>query len=403
MTEQIIVEENEIETIEAATPLALLDNKTAAQLYVEKGVDPILQKLEKMVAEFVGDISTEEGRKSIKSFAYSIAQTKTKFDKLGMALTEGWREQTKDVNKERTRIETRLQELQDQVKAPLVEFEEREKKRVKGFEDHIALFYLCAKFEPEETAAQIQSRIYELEAKITDDEKWSMDTWNEFNQRAETAYKSAMYDLTVQHKKKVDEEALAAEQEQARIVEEARLQKEREDKIASDAADKARKDAEAAAERLRVEAAAKVEQERAAEAARVKQREADAEAEKKRLEKEKQAAIDAAKKAEDDRVALEKKTEQARKDAEAAATRRADKAAADERQKIADQQAAEKKAADDREADKNHRKKINNSAVNGIIDNIDKSIVELGGVEEYARAVISVIAKGLVPNVSIKY
>lgn len=86
---------------------------------------------------------------------------------------------------------------------------------------------------------------------------------------------------------------------------------------------------------------------------------------------------------------------QAKIDAEAAAKRQAEQAAADERKRIAEEEAEQKRLAEQRAADKKHRTRINRAAL--------ASLLAIGISEEDGKTVIKAIARGEVTNCKIFY
>jgi colicin import membrane protein len=127
--------------------------------------------------------------------------------------------------------------------------------------------------------------------------------------------------------------------------------------------------------KLRAEQAARAEQDRIAQAADRAAAEArqEAEAERLRLAREKAEA--------DIRARL--------------AEERAEQAAAAERQRIADEQAAQQREREKREANRRHRGKVHSA--------IKSALAPLGLSDDLAVAVVTAIAKGDVPYITINY
>ena len=194
--------------------------------------------------------------------------------------------------------------------------------------------------------------------------------WQEFQYKAKTSYEEAMAYVKELRCQIVKEKEKEQELEKLRKEKEECDRKDREEKIAKDAADKAKADAEVLAEKAAAEA---------------KVREYKIEADKK-------AAIEAQKVA-------EQKLIEAKNEAKIAA----DKAVAVEREKVEAQKAAEAKAAAEREADKKYRTKINNEALRDLVLHVmnDKGVGIL--TEDQAKAIVSCIARGEIDHVSIKY
>lgn len=195
------------------------------------------------------------------------------------------------------------------------------------------------------------------------------------------------------------------EAEQERIAQEkaAAEEKARQEAEAARLADIERKEAEI---REREEAIAKAEREAAGRAAaeqaerdrqaREEQVRAEAEAKAKReaAEAVERAEREVAEAREAQRLAAEK-AEQAKAEAVRQAEQRArEEAEAKERARLAEE-ARVKAEEDRRSADREHRKKVNNEALCALTDE--------GIAEDVARKVITLIASGSVPAVSIRY
>lgn len=380
-----------------ANELALIEGKNAVEVFsTPNGLDSIIDKIEASVKGEYRDVSTEEGRANIRSTAFKLAKDKKEIERMAKTLTEGWREQTKIVNTERDRGVERMQKLQDEIRAPLTEWEQAEEKRVNDREERIAQIQALGQFSmDEEENVDIYNQRLE---KLTDLQEFD---WQEFKTRAADLVKYTADRLEKLKADRIKSDAEKAELDRLRKEEEARLQKERDERIAAEAAEKAKKEAEEkAAEDARI----------AKEKADKDRREAEENAENERKAKEKamQEAADAdarAKKAEEDRIAAEKKAEEDRKAAAEKAEQDKKEAEEKARQDERNRAAAAKKKEDDeaaaRAADKAHKAKINNEAL--------AAIIQAAAIDNYnippasAQAIVVAIAKGEIPNVTIKY
>jgi len=376
-----------------STELVVLQNITPLQVFSDQQTaDALFEKIKAEAATCGTDVSTEEGRAAIKSMAYKIARSKTALDEMGKGLTEQARKQIELVNAERNRLKEKMQALQDDVRRPLTEYEGREKQRVEEREARIAEMSGLLVMLTNGPHAEV----VDLEARITKLAQLAQFDWQEFSDRAAKMEAEVRRQLTERLEARQKHDAEQAELARLRAAEEERQRKEREEKIAAEAAAKAKADAEA----------------KAAEEARLAQEKADRE--KAEIEAQKKAEADraaaaeaAAQKAEEDRIAAEQKAAADKKAAEekhAADLKAAEEKAAKDAEAAAqaerDRQAAEKKAEEDaaakRAADIEHKRKVNNEAVQALIKHAALD-------ETQARAVIATIASGQVPNVSIKY
>ncbi len=353
------------------TDLAVVKVLTPQIVFAPGGVDDVLAKIFAEARSAKTDISTATGRQAVASLAYKVARAKTFLDEMGKELVAEWKTKASAVDAERRTIRDRLDELKEEVRKPLTDWENAEKDRVANHEVSLAAIAAHTVFDTAEpSAAVIEQRLVALNGLPARE-------WQEFAKRASEAEIAARSFLTTLRDSAVKREAERAELERLRKEQVAREQAEREAKIAAEAAERARKEAEA---RAAQEAAA------VAEAARKEQ---------ERVEGEKVAAEARAKKAEADRIAAIAKAESDAKAAAEAAERNRLAAIEAERKRVADAAAAEKAEQDKREANKKHRAKINGEARD--------AMMELGLSAEQATAVVTSIAKGEVPNVKISY
>ena len=109
--------------------LVVINKIDIPALFKEDGSDPIIEGLKKKAAEFEGDVSTAKGRKEIASFAAKFSTAKTKLDGFGKALSDEYRAKIAPINAERNKIKVCCDESRDQVRKPLTDWEDAEKKR----------------------------------------------------------------------------------------------------------------------------------------------------------------------------------------------------------------------------------------------------------------------------------
>jgi hypothetical protein len=81
--------------VETNPVMVLTDIKTYEQFYAS---------IKAKIAASEPDVSTETGRKKIKSLAYQITRSKTAIDEAGKSRTEEWRKLTNQVNAQRKRV-----------------------------------------------------------------------------------------------------------------------------------------------------------------------------------------------------------------------------------------------------------------------------------------------------------
>jgi hypothetical protein len=372
----IIADELQEKTETALAPLP--PQESAMTVYTTAGgLDPWLERIRTEVSTLKPDLTTKKGRDEIASVSFKVRKAKTALDDLGLALATELKEAPKKIDAERKRMREILDALAVEVRQPLTEWEEAEEAKVRIINEKIKAIELygadCLNSEA------LSGQITALEFLVIDDEYGD--------------FKEAALELKDDHLRKMRTNFATLQKAEADAIELAKLrheaaereQKEREQRIAEEAAQKAR-DAAAAeiVERERLAAKAIADAEALAKATK------DA-ADRRELELQLQAS-----EAERKRVEQEQKSAQDAKDAAERAER--DKAAAIQREKDrAAQEAAMLLAeAKRREENKAHAKKINNAAMQAIMDNGNVT-------QEQATAIVIAIVKGQVPNVVINY
>jgi hypothetical protein len=361
----------------ATTELATVPPKeTALAVYsAPNGLEPWLQKIRDEVLAFVPDTSTAKGRAAIASIAHKVAKSKVALDDAGKKLVAELKEVPKLIDAERKRMREDLEALQEQVRRPLNEWEEKEAARVAA---HKAVI---AHIENTDTvgmsATLIGAKVQDLDSLEINQEL------EEFEADAHRAKAASLITLRAALEEQEKVEAEQAELARLRAEAEAREQKEREERIAREAAEKARIEAEQKAQREKDEAAKRendlklqaAESERKAEQAKREQLEAEQRAERER----KEAA-----------ARQEQAVEQARLDEQ----KRADDAAAE----IIRQQ-------DARAADTAHRGKVNRAALEAVMQ---VNVAADGKVARFldeteAKAIIAAIIRDQIPAIALTY
>ncbi|MDE2021151.1 MAG: hypothetical protein KGJ13_12515 [Patescibacteria group bacterium] len=333
------------------TDLVVIPNDSALQVFTVPGlIDPYLKIVRDEIDNFQSDVSTKKGRDAIASFAFKIAKCKTAIDAVGKEQTDIAKDIPRKIDAIRKKARDTLDQWKDEVRQPLTEWEDAEEAR----------------------KAKIQSLITELESTINDhgnrpslviadrldevrNQPITEDIYQEFLPVARDLHSKAISALKDHHAAAIKREAEAAELE----------------KLRAEKAERDRKDAAERAVKEKAEREARI----ATEAAAAAERKAKAEIEAAALrEKQAKEAAEAA------RIRAE--------EAEKAAKIKAEK-------EIQAKIDAEKEAERKREANKKHCAKINNEAAS--------ALVFAGCSEELAKAIVTAIAKGMIPNVSIKY
>lgn len=240
----------------------------------DDGPEIILGHVRHVVESFSADPSTSGGRKAIVSLARKVASLKTRLDGMRKDHLAGLKSEIKEIDSRGKRIRDSLDEIRDQVRQPVTEFEDREKARVQALKDRVGVFLWAESNALTMDLDELREYVATLQAIDT-----TTEDLQEFGDEAREAKAWAM--------PKVQELLNRAEQAERDRMELARLRKEQ-------AEAKRQRELAAAAEAARVEAE--------------KVALAKLEAERRRAEEEKLAAE---RKAESIRLEAERKAQEA--------------------------------------------------------------------------------------------
>lgn len=335
-----------------------------------------LAKLEEDNKKVVFDYESPKGNKEARSHVYKLRQTKGALEKTRKEAKAESLRIGRLVDSEAAEIEARIESMIAVHQVKIDEIEEREKTRVRGIQERIA--HLSNIGDPLACSGDIQASINTLQKIAIDD------SWQEFTSDAAKSKDARLAMLNAAHAERVKSEAEQAELARLRAEALAREQADRDAAIAAAAVEKARKAAEEQA----------AEEKRKADQA-IADAEAKAKAEREASERRELELKLAAENAERRRVEQEQKAAQDAKDAADRAEQARLKAIQDEKDRAAAAAKAEADAQAKREANKAHAAKINRAAVAALV---------AGGIDEaIAKQVVTLIAKGEIPAVSISY
>lgn len=298
-------------------------------------IDRLIADIRQKATSVVGDVNTVKGRGVYISMASTVRRTKTVIDDAGKALVAEMKKRPALVDASRKKVRDALDELAFDIRRPATEWEEA-KSRAEAEE--------AAKKEAEALAAKLEID----------------------------------HEMALLMDKDIDRERAdkAAEAERQRITREEEIKRLAEEKAKREAAEQAQRaiDAIAARERdaLLAKERAEREQKESAEKA-----ERDRIAAEQKAEADKQAAIDA------ERRKAQEEADRIRRETEAK-----EAALLAEQKRIAEEEAR-------RAADVEHRRSINATAVQALIDQ--------GIPEDWAKSCVVAIARGKVPATTIKY
>jgi len=174
MTKKKVTKKRAAKKVTEPTQLVPIENVNALQLFDKEGkfLDGMLVGIRTEAMSFVPDLSTVDGRKFIAATAYNVARSKTTIDKAGKDLVAEQKAAIKEIDNRRKHSREYLDELRDEVRKPLTDWEaEQEKiaqaeadadKLVADEEEAYALHELWLR---EEKVKAQEARIAELEEK----------------------------------------------------------------------------------------------------------------------------------------------------------------------------------------------------------------------------------------------
>lgn len=309
------------------TGLVVIDIKPESYptLYVTNGLDKYLNQIRQAVNE-VPDVSTAKGRARIASLAAGASRSKTAIEKPGREYLRHLKEQPKIIEAELRRFVIECDEIRDETRRPLTEWEAEQERLKQEAEAKKKAEELAAEIEVAHEMALLMNDAFDRDAKAKADEI----------ERLRKAHEEFIAQQAAEKAKREVEEKAKRDIEAAE-------QRERDAKLAQERAEQAVKDNAAKAERDAKELAERVEREKQ-EAIAAEQRKAQEEAD--RIKREVQQKEDA-------RLAEEKR--------------------------IADEAAA-------RKANEAHRKTVGTAVVNGLIEHAgltrEQAIVTLCAIKD---------------------
>ncbi|MNJ19057.1 hypothetical protein D3C77_133730 [compost metagenome] len=344
-----------------------ISEENAPAIYVAGGLKQFIEIAKSEVEGEVPDLTTRKGRERIASLAAKVSKSKTAVEKPGRDYLRRLKEMPKVVEAELREFVTAMDNLRDQVRQPLNEWQAAEDARVDRHNSAIAHVKLNTQDLDGITAEDLADRIAKVEAIALGEQ------WEEFEAEAARSKDATLKALRA---------ALATRQTYE--AEQDELERLRKEKAARDEQDRIDAAARQAVEDERQRVAQEQQAQRDAEAQRIAQ-----------AEQQTREAEQRAQQAEADRIAAEQQAELDRQAAAIQAERDIELAREDERRR-ADAAAAEIiRQQQARERDEAHRRSINRAALDAFI---------AGGMPEAcAKQAVTLIAKRQIPNVSISY
>ena len=362
-----------------------ISEANAPAIYVAGGLQQFIDLVKGEVEGEVPDLTTRKGRERIASLAAKVSKSKTAVEKPGRDYLRRLKEMPKVVEAELREFVTTMDNLRDQVRQPLNDWQAAEDARVDRHNDAITRMKDLATELGTLDAEQLQARITELSAFQLGE------AWEEFEAEAARTKEGSLNAVQAALATRQKYDAEQAELARLRRAEEERAEQDR-IRLAQEAAVEAERQRVAQAQQAEREAAARREQGLLDQAAA---QEREAENQRLQLKLQAEQAERARVQAEADRVATEQRMEQELQ----AAARRQEEAAEQARQeerRRADAAAAEiLRQQEARERDEAHRRTINRAAL--------QAFMAEGMPESCAKMAVTLIAQRKIPNITIQY
>lgn len=371
-----------------------ISEENAPTIFVAGGLGRFIDAVRAEVCAEVPDLKTRKGRERIASLSATVSKRKASVEKPGRDYLRHIKTLPKVVEDELREFVSSMNTLRDEIRQPLTDWEANEQARKDRHVDAVQSIHdFCLDLSDINTAVLLDS-IASVEAIRMGDQ------WEEFE--AARAKDSTLVDLRAALIKREQYEAEQADLARLRAEKEAQAQRDREAEIARQSTEKANQEAERRAQAER-EVAAKREQALIDQAA-ARQREAEqatrdaeaaAERQRRQLQLQAEQAQLAAEQAEANRAAAELRAEQERISAERRQAQAVEQAKQDEIRRQSAAKAEEERQARAREADIANKTAVLTAA--------KEAVMRAGITEEQAKAVVNLVRRGLIPNVSISF
>lgn len=340
----------------------------------------LLESIEADIAKQTADVSTEKGRKALKSLAFDIAKRKTAIDAAGKNLNADLRKKIDVTDKVRREAWDKLEALQHKAKKPAADWDAKEDARKLYVTETRALYADAMRLPVDAGQAGVDAMVRQIEQRAIHPEMLA-----ELLDTTLAEQKAALGHLAELSIRIRQDEADRAELERLRA-EKAEAERVAAEKVAAEAKKKADDERIAAAAKAAADKAIAEERQKAEAAAQaVKDAQAkalaDAEEARRQADAKAQMAIDEAnRKAKAAEEALE-----AERRAEAAKVAAAEKAKAEQ-----DRLDAE------RQRNQEHRSRVMKAAKEAIMDHGDIK-------EDAAKLIVLAIVGGSIPHVSLEF
>jgi len=358
-------------SVENKDLVVTVDTNNLAVLFEGDGAEHLLHRIKEEVSKNELDVSTAKGRQAIASLAYKVARSKTYLDELGKQYISALKEKVSIVDGARRKLRDGCDEIKDDVRRPLTEYEEAEERRVSSIREKIDRINLSA-VQNFDNSNQINGAIKEVKG-IAVDESFAEFADEAAKVKSDILEKLEAKLIIMRHNEKEAEEKARAERERVE-----REQKEREERIAREAAEKARIEAEEEAKR------------KAEEDDRRRREEIERhEREKAEARKAAEEAKAAAERAEKEKAEAAERAEREKKEAFEKAERDKREAVEAEKRRQEEERKREAEETRKREENKRHRNKIIGEIIEDLkSSNISEKVCRDSGAKELIEAIL---------------
>ena len=330
-------------------------------------VKAIIDRIEKSARSIVFDVETAKGRKDIASIANKIARSKTYIDSLGKDYVSDVKASIKEIDNRRKTIRDCLDNLKEDVRKPLTEFENIEKHRIALIEENLSTLRTVIEYIPYQNTIETLNNLLEKSNNLRNFE------FNEYQETANEFFFKISDTSESRARSIIETERLAAENERLKKEAEKAARKAREKEIAENA----RKEAE---ERVRKEEIARLDAERRA-----------LESEKKRIQEAEEARKRQAEEARQAKIREKETAERAERDkAEAIELARREEIKRQEEERKSRELEIQK-----REKDKAHRHEVESIIISQFKSN--------GITHDQAETILNIVKSGAIDNMRIIY
>ncbi len=225
--------------VETSTDLIQPANLDLPSLFADgtpSKLDPVIRSIEERCRSEVFDMTDDQSREACRSLAYKIARSKTALEGAGKKLSDELRARIKPINDLRTMVEARLDKLRLEVRKPLTEWEDAEKRRLDETNAKLEGLRMIADSIQGQSVQACEDMLERLKTM----EEPESDIFGDFTEIAADLYRNA-----VSATERALDAAKAADAERAELEQLRREKAEREAAAASEQAEKERAEREA--------------------------------------------------------------------------------------------------------------------------------------------------------------